>query len=136
MPKRALIAVVVLGLVGLAPAAAAQAPSEPLDLAGTWAGTWWMGKYEEPAELVLAQDGARLSGTVALAGDAIADPRTVVERVTVTGEVAGRRARLQWTVVGRSTFTAELTLSPSGVLMGVGGDVHGLTTGFTLMRVR
>jgi hypothetical protein len=37
---------------------------EPAILTGTWTGTWWMGKYEEPIELELSQAREGLAGGV------------------------------------------------------------------------
>jgi hypothetical protein len=133
---RRIIVALALGLTCLASAASAGGPDEPLELSGTWAGTWWMGKYEQPAELILVQTGGRLTGTVVLEGVPRADSPAAAAPVSVTGEIDGSRARLRWTVVGSRPFTAELTLSRTGVLMGLGGDARGLTTGFTLMRTR
>ena len=49
---RLTVLVVLTAVVSLCLPSAAQ---EPLALTGTWAGTWWMGKYEEPIELDLIQ---------------------------------------------------------------------------------
>jgi hypothetical protein len=133
---RRILVALALGLTFLASVASAGSPDEPLELSGTWAGTWWMGKYEQPAELSLVQTGGRLTGTVVLEGVPLADSRVAAAPVSVTGEVDGSRARLRWTVAGSLPFTADLTLSGAGVLTGLGGDARGLTTGFTLTRTR
>jgi hypothetical protein len=132
-----LIVALALGLACVEAPASAGGPDEPLQLTGTWAGTWWMGKYEQPAELNLVQAGGRLTGTVVLEGVPVTESHAAAAApVSVTGEVDGDRARLRWTVTGSLPFTAELSLSPAGVLMGLGGDARGLTTGFTLTRAR
>jgi len=129
MVKRGPLVVLVLALV-VVMAGLADAQDEPMDLTGRWVGTGWVGKYEAPVELTLVQGGERLEGVIALA----ADPRASAP-VPVAGAVEGRRATVSWVVPGTTPFVAELTLGPSGVLFGVGGDVHGLSTGFTLWRV-
>jgi hypothetical protein len=125
-----LLATVMLALaVWMAAPVTSQA--EPMDLTGRWVGTWWVGKYEEPVELTLAQSGEQLEGIVALT----ADPRGSGP-VPVTGAVKDGRATVRWVVPGTMPFAAELRLDPSGVLFGLGGDANGLSTGFTLWRVR
>jgi hypothetical protein len=110
---------------------AAAAQAEPMDLTGRWVGTWWIGKYEEPVELTLVQGGEQLEGIIALT----ADPRGSGP-VPVTGAVKDGRATVRWLVPGTLPFAVELRLDPSGGLFGLGGDAHGLSTGFVLWRVR
>ncbi len=125
-----LLAIVTLALVVLMAAPAAEAV-EPMDLTGRWVGTWWVGKYEEPVELTLVQGGEQLEGVITLT----ADPRASGP-VPVTGAVKDGRATVRWEVAGTMPFAVELRLDPSGVLFGLGGDANGLSTGFTLWRVR
>lgn len=126
---RALVFVALALTMLMGGAAAAQA--EPMDLTGRWVGTWWIGKYEEPVELTLVQGGEQLEGIIALT----ADPRGSGP-VPVTGAVKDGRATVRWLVPGTLPFAVELRLDPSGVLFGLGGDAHGLSTGFTLWRAR
>jgi hypothetical protein len=123
--------VVVMLAPALLVAATAVGQAEPMDLTGRWVGTWWIGKYEEPVELTLVQGGEQLEGVIALT----ADPRGSGP-VPVTGAVKDGRATVRWVVPGTMPFAVDLRLDPSGVLFGLGGDVHGLSTGFTLWRVR
>jgi hypothetical protein len=130
MMRGRLLALATLALV-VWTAAPATSHAEPMDLTGRWVGTWWIGKYEEPVELTLVQGGEQLEGIVALT----ADPRGSGP-VPVTGAVKDGRATVRWVVPGTMPFAAELRLDPSGVLFGLGGDANGLSTGFTLWRVR
>src|SRR5262245_5617469 len=120
-----LLAIVMLALV-VWMAAPVTSQAEPMDLTGRW-----VGKYEEPVELTLAQSGEQLEGIVALT----ADPRGSGP-VPVTGAVKDGRATVRWVVPGTMPFAAELRLDPSGVLFGLGGDANGLSTGFTMWRVQ
>ena len=110
---------------------------EPAVLTGTWAGTWWMGKYEEPVELDLTQTRGDLAGRVSVwnyPGAGASDGRMPV-RAPVTGTVDGRRVRLSWTMPQHGAFTVELTLLTPDQLFGAGGP--GVTTaGFDLRRSR
>src|SRR5262245_1229141 len=125
-----LLAIVMLALV-VWMAAPTMGYSEPMDLTGRWVGTWWIGKYEEPVELTLAQGGEEIEGITVLT----ADPRGSGP-VPVTGAVKNGRATVRWLVPGTMPFAVELRLDPSGVLFGLGGDANGLSTGFTLWRVQ
>jgi hypothetical protein len=126
----AFVALATRALMG--PAATAQ---EPAVLTGAWAGTWWMGKYEEPVELELTQTRGGLTGRVSVwnyPGAGASDGRMPV-RASVTGTVDGRRVRLSWAMPQHGAFTVELTLLTPDQLFGAGGP--GVTTaGFDLRR--
>jgi hypothetical protein len=128
--KRAACGLLALALLagGLCPAVA----QEPVRIAGTWAGTWWMGKYEEPIELELVQSAATVSGRVAMLGYPGAG-----EGVTVplTGRVEGDRLTLAWQV-GERRFTAALTLAAPRTLRGLGGEGGRVEVGLELTRLR
>jgi hypothetical protein len=119
--------VLVLRAAGLQ--AAAQ---EPARVAGTWAGTWWMGKYEEPIELELAQSGGTVSGRVAMPGYPGAGEGATA---TLTGRVDGDRLALAWQV-GERRFTAALTLVAPRTLRGLGGEGGRVEVGLELTRLR
>jgi hypothetical protein len=108
---------------------------EPFSLTGTWTGTWWMGKYEEPVELTLQQTREELAGHVTMWGyptaGAASAPSTV--RSAVTGRIEGTRVQLSWPVPDRGGFAVELTLTDPGTLFGAGG-LDAITTGFGLTR--
>jgi hypothetical protein len=132
---RRLTALVILasGAVLALPAPA----QEPILLTGNWAGTWWIGKYEEPVELDLVQTRMDLAGEITLW--AYPDPglsrTTSTVRAPVTGTVDGHRVLLAWTMPGRGQFSAQLTLLSPNSLHGIGG-VEGITTGLGLSRSR
>jgi hypothetical protein len=116
-------------LLGLA--AMAQ---EPVILTGTWVGTWWIGKYEEPIELDLTHTNANLVGRVTLWGY----PRPGFSgaspvRAPVTGSVEGDRVQLTWGMPEHGRFRAELRLLSRTTLFGLGGPER-ITTGFELRR--
>jgi hypothetical protein len=127
------LAVLTAGVLLRLPAAA----QEPPLLAGTWAGTWWMGKYEEPVELALTQSRKELAGHVTL----WAYPRTgspggaATVRAPVTGTLDGHRVQLSWTMPEHGQFSVELTFLSRDHLFGLGG-VGPVTTGFELRRPR
>lgn len=108
---------------------------EPVILTGTWVGTWWMGKYEEPIELNLTQANTGLVGRVTLWGYPRSGATGVASPVQapVTGTVDGPRVRLTWTTPEQSQFWAELTVTSHDVLFGLGGAER-ITTGFELRR--
>jgi hypothetical protein len=109
---------------------------EPVMLTGTWVGTWWIGKYEEPVELDLTHTNWNLTGRVTLwgypssAGSAAAASPV---RALVTGTIAGDRVQLTWAMPEQGEFRAELTLLSRMTLFGLGGPGH-ITTGFELRR--
>jgi len=111
---------------------------EPANVTGKWVGTWWMGKYEEPVELELVQVDADLFGKVSMwgypgpSGDGIASDF----EAAVTGKVEGSWLTLNWAVPGYRPFDAKFTLSAHGTLIGMGGSVEGITSGFELSRTR
>jgi hypothetical protein len=126
------IALVMLTVAVMLPLPAGA--EEPVVLTGTWVGTWWMGKYEEPIELSLTQASTGLVGQVTLWGY----PRsgaTVVSPVQapVTGTVEGPRVRLTWTTPEQGRFWVELTIRSRDTLFGLGGAER-TTTGFELRR--
>jgi hypothetical protein len=108
---------------------------EPLNVTGTWVGTWWMGKYEEPIELELVQDGGSLSGRVAMLGYPGGGESAADAAVTVTGRLEGDRLALVWQV-GERRFTAVLTLAAPRPLVGLGGEGGRIELGLELSRVR
>ena len=69
---------------------------EPPVLTGTWVGTWWVGKYEEPIEFDLTQDRQDLVGQVRMWGYPRVDSSraTAIVRAPVTGTVEGQRITL------------------------------------------
>jgi hypothetical protein len=108
---------------------------EPPVLTGTWVGTWWMGKYEEPLELDLTQGRQGLIGQVRMWGYPRSDssgPPAVV-RAPVQGAVEGDRVTLAWTLPEHRPFTAELRLLSRDTLLGQAG-VGAVTTGIGLHR--
>lgn len=135
--KRLILTLAVVFGLALAPRAA-PGENAAVNLTGMWIGTWWTGKYEEPMRLELVQEGERLAGTVMLEADPRAEAADgpAPRPLRVTGVVSGRQANLVWVIGGTVPFTAELTLTSGGVLMGLGGDVQRITTGFTLRRAR
>jgi hypothetical protein len=108
---------------------------EPASLTGSWVGTWWMGKYEEPIELDLAHTNASLVGHVTLWGyprpgfSGAASP----VRARVTGTVDADRVELSWAMPEHGRFQAGLRLLSRTTLFGAGGPEH-ITTGFELRR--
>jgi hypothetical protein len=122
-----LMAVMVLAL----PAAA----EEPVILTGTWVGTWWMGKYEEPIELHLTQAGTGLMGHVTLWGYPTSGVTGIAPPVqaAIQGTVDGPRVRLSWTTPEQGQFWVELTVQSPDTLFGVGGAER-ISTGFELRR--
>lgn len=121
-------------LLLLATSAACAQPREPAWLEGTWVGTWWMGKYEEPIELVLSQHGAALSGQVAMLGYPGAGEREGPFRIE-NARLDGERLTLAWLMEGRR-FTATLSLAGPGMLVGLGGEDGQVAAGFGLNRIR
>src|SRR5262245_5197992 len=129
-----------IGLVILASGTVLALPApaqEPIRLTGSWAGTWWIGKYEEPVELDLVQTRTDLAGQITLW--AYPDPgfprTTSTIRAPITGIVDGHRVLLAWTMPGRGHFSAQLTLLSQNSLHGLGG-IESITTGFGLSRSR
>jgi hypothetical protein len=110
------------------------AAQEPIVLTGTWVGTWWIGKYEEPIELDLTHTDANLVGHVTIwnyprlgfSGAAATPVRAPVE-----GTVEGDRVQLTWAMPEHGRFRAELTLLTRTTLFGLGGPGQ-ITTGFEL----
>jgi hypothetical protein len=118
----------------LSPSVTAQ---EPAALTGAWAGTWWMGKYEEPFELEVSQTRGELTGRVTVwnyPGTGASDGGMPV-RASVTGTVDGRRVRLSWAMPHHGQFSVELTLLTPDQLFGAGGP-GATTAGFELRRAR
>jgi hypothetical protein len=114
-----------------------SAAAEPHVLTGTWVGTWWMGKYEEPIELDLSQARRDLVGHVTLWGypRVGAPDGAATVRTAVTGTVEGDGVQLIWTIPERGQFLVKLTLLSPDRLFGLGG-VGSITTGFELHRSR
>jgi len=111
---------------------------EPVHLGGTWVGTWWMGKYEEPIEMELVQSGALVSGRVAMLGyPGAGDPGGPSGDAALiqSGRLDGDRLELVWPMGGKR-FSARLTPTAPGTLMGLGGEEGQVTTGLELRRVR
>jgi hypothetical protein len=108
---------------------------EPVVLTGTWVGTWWIGKYEQPIELDLTQANTELVGRVALWGYPRSGPPGAASTVQarVTGSVEGDRVQLTWTMPEQGQFRAEFTLLSRRMLLGLGG-AGSITTGFDLRR--
>ena len=104
-------------------------------LAGTWVGTWFMGKYEQPIEFELTQRSTDLVGRVTLWGYPGSTGPASMVRTPVTGTVEADRVRLSWAMPERGQFSAELTLASAGTLRGLGG-IGQITTGFELSRSR
>jgi hypothetical protein len=131
---RLTVLVVLTAVVSLCLPSAAQ---EPLVLTGTWAGTWWMGKYEEPIELDLTQTRGALAGHVTLWGYPAAGSSgaATTVRAPVTGTVQGQRAQLTWTLPKQLPFSVELTPLTADRLFGLGG-AGSITAGFELQRSR
>jgi hypothetical protein len=133
MRRLTVLAVLTAGLLMGLPAAA----PEPLTLRGTWVGTWWMGKYEEPIEVDLTQARRDLAGHVTLwgyPGAGSSDAASTV-RASLTGTVEGHRVQLTWTMPEQDQFSVELTLLSPDRLFGLGGR-GSITTGFELHRSR
>ena len=126
----ALAAAMLLGLPAMASLTARA--QEPVVLTGTWVGTWWIGKYEEPAELELTHAKTTVVGRVTLWGHPGAGPAAPV-RAPVTGTIDGDRVQLTWVMPEQGQFRAELTLVSRTTLFGLGGPGH-ITTGFDLRR--
>jgi len=134
-PRRAtaLLALTAAMLLGLPAVASLTARAqEPAILTGTWVGTWWIGKYEEPVELELTHAKTTLAGRVTLWGHPGAGPAAPI-RAPVTGTIDGDRVQLTWVMPEQGQFRAELTLVSRTTLFGLGGPGH-ITTGFDLRR--
>jgi len=135
MTKTALIALGVLTATMLSwlPAGA----EEPVVLTGTWVGTWWMGKYEEPVELQLSQASSGLVGRVTLWGypRSGATGMAAPVQASVQGSVEGPRVRLSWTTPEQGHFWVELTIQSPDTLFGLGGAER-ISTGFELRRTQ
>jgi hypothetical protein len=131
---RLTVLVVLIAEVALCLPSTAQ---EPLVLTGTWAGTWWMGKYEEPIELDLTQTRGVLAGHVTLWGHPVAGSSgaATTVRAPVTGTVEGHRVQLTWTLPKQLPFSVELTPLTPDRLFGLGG-AGSITAGFELQRSR
>jgi hypothetical protein len=127
------LAILATGALLTLPAAA----QEPAVLTGTWTGTWWMGKYEEPIELELSQAREGLAGGVRVWNypGAVGSDGGMPVRASVTGTVDGRRVRLSWTMPQHGQFSVELTLLTPDQLFGSGGP-GATTAGFELRRAR
>jgi hypothetical protein len=125
------LAILAVGVLVGVPAVA----QEPVVLTGTWIGTWWIGKYEEPVELYLTQTRQDLAGQVVLWGypRAGASPAPAAVRAPITGTVDGPRARFTWTTPEHGQFWVELTILSQDRLFGLGG-VGATTAGFGLHR--
>ena len=109
---------------------------EPISLTGTWLGTWWIGKYEEPIELDLTHTDHNLLGRVTLWGYPTttgSQHAAAPVRAMVSGTVEGYRVQLIWAMPEQGQFRAELTLLSWTRLFGLGGPGH-ITTGFELSR--
>ncbi len=134
-PRRAtaLLALTAAMLLGFPAVASLTARAqEPAILTGTWVGTWWIGKYEEPVELELTHAKTTVVGRVTLWGHPGAGPAAPV-RAPVTGTIDGDRVQLTWAMPEQGQFRAELTLVSRTTLFGLGGPGH-ITTGFELRR--
>jgi hypothetical protein len=131
---RLTVLVALTAVVSLCLPSAAQ---EPLLLTGTWAGTWWMGKYEEPIEFDLTQTRGALAGHVTLWGYPAAGSSgaATTVRAPVSGTVEGRRVQLTWTLPKQLPFSVELTSLTPDRLFGLGG-AGSITAGFELQRAR
>jgi hypothetical protein len=129
--RRTALAILAVGVLVGVPAVA----QEPVVLTGTWIGTWWIGKYEEPVELYLTQTRRDLAGQIVLWGypRAGASPVTAAVRAPITGTVEGPRARFTWTMPEHGQFWVELTILSQDRLFGLGG-VGSTTAGFGLHR--
>src|SRR5262245_19608756 len=119
-PARAATTAISWALVAFATSVAAAKAPEPVWLEGTWVGTWWMGKYEEPVELVLSQRGAALWGRIAMFGYPGAGAREAPMPIEA-GWLDGDRLVLVWLNEGRR-FTATLSLAAGEMLVGLGGE--------------
>ena len=126
--------VVLTAVVSLCLPSAAQ---EPLVLTGTWAGTWWMGKYEEPIELDLTQTRGALAGHVTLWGYPAAGSSgaATAVRAPVTGTVEGQPCSAHLDLPKQLPFSVELTPLTPDRLFGLGG-AGSITAGFELQRSR
>jgi hypothetical protein len=131
MRRLTVLALLTAGVLMGLPAAA----PEPRMLTGTWAGTWWMGKYEEPIEVDLTQARNDLVGHVTLWGypRAGSSGAAAPVRAPLTGWVEGHRVQLTWTMPEQDQFSVELTLLSPDRLFGLGGR-GSITTGFELRR--
>jgi hypothetical protein len=108
---------------------------EPPVVTGTWIGTWWMGKYEEPVELAMTQTRDAIAGHITLWGYPRAGVTSAAApiRTPVSGTIEGRRVRLTWTLPEQGAFSAQLDLIAPRRLFGAGG-IDTLTTGFGLSQ--
>jgi hypothetical protein len=129
-----------LVLVVVAVALVGAHAQEPARFDGRWTGTWWMGKYEEPIEMELLQQGAVVSGRVVMLGYPRADPDEQSGRGMPIrdGRIDGDRLVLVWHMGARS-FTLTLTRATAGSLVGLvglGGEDGRADAGFLLGRAR
>lgn len=111
---------------------------EPVSLTGTWVGTWWIGKYEEPIELDLTHTNANLVGHVTIWNYprlGFSGAAALPVRAPVAGTVEGDHVQLTWAMPEQGQFRAELTLLTRTTLFGLGGPGQ-ITTGFELRRSR
>jgi hypothetical protein len=122
-----------LAMVLLVTATGLAGAQEPPRLDGTWAGTWWMGKYGKAIEMELAQRGTTLTGRVGMVGYPGTQGPT---DAPVTGELEGDQVRLVWPVGGGQSFMATLRLTGPGTLAGLGGESGQVTAGLELNRLR
>src|SRR6058998_1447888 len=110
-PRRAtaLLALTAAMLLGLPAVASLTARAqEPVILTGSWVGTWWIGKYEEPVELELTHTRRSLEGQVTLWGYPRAGSTSAAApvRAPVAGTVDGDRVELTWTMPEQGPFRA------------------------------
>ena len=111
---------------------------EPVSLTGTWVGTWWIGKYEEPIELDLTHTNGNLVGRVTIWNYprlGFSGAAALPVRAPVEGTVEGDRVQLTWAMPEHGQFRAQLTLLTRTTLFGLGGPGQ-ITTGFELSRSR
>jgi len=133
MSTRALV--LALASLSIGTAMAAAQTTEPARLDGVWVGTWWMGKYEEPIEMELAQRGDAVSGRVAMLGYPSLEGYPSENAPLQDGRLDGDRLVLTWRIGGRP-FTATLAVTGPGTLFGLGSEDGRVTTGLGLSRQR
>jgi hypothetical protein len=123
-------------LLGAATVPFRAAGQEPSNVTGAWKGTWWMGKYEQPAALEITQTGTHLAGTLSVWGHPSTDAGVVATALEarVTGEVDGLRIRIAGTTPDERRFHAELILVTPLTLLGFGQASGGAIVGFELSR--
>ena len=132
---RRILAMLALALVPSVPLAWAQM-RDPVRLEGSWSGTWWMGKYEEPIEIELLQRGESFSGRVSMLGYPAGHDENLSESAAIQdGWIDGDRVVLAWSM-GARRFTASLRFTSAGTLMGLAHEDGRVATGLQLDRVR